>query len=94
MAVVLATAVLRRIYSTLHPEQGTCAEPLLPEQLRAELALDRSYCNLNHGSFGTCPTAILKRKQQLLLQAEARPDLWYRVRAKRHPTIGRLQAYR
>jgi hypothetical protein len=80
MALATVAAVLKWIHTALNTSPLACSDHAMVEELRAELSLDRGYCNFNHGSFGVCPTPLLQRKQLLLLQAEARPDMWYRVR--------------
>ena len=40
--------------------------------------LDKAYCNLNHGSYGTVPRPVLSRQQQYYLEQESRPDAWFR----------------
>ena len=44
--------------------------------LRARFQLEEGYTQLNHGSFGCCPTEVADTQVQLLRRAEANPDRW------------------
>lgn len=46
--------------------------------------LEKEYCNLNHGSYGTVPRPVLERQQQFHLEQEARPDAWFRENYFKH----------
>ena len=48
------------------------AEPF-PGDLAALFPLDRSYCFLNHGSFGSVPLEVLAAQQVIRMEIEARP---------------------
>ena len=40
--------------------------------------LDKEYCNLNHGSYGTVPIPVFERQQKYYMEQESRPDAWFR----------------
>eukprot|EP01035_Chromulina_nebulosa_P028091 gene28091-37023_t len=40
--------------------------------------LNESFCNLNHGSFGTVPKPVFSAQSQYFLQQESFPDTWFR----------------
>ncbi|CAF2433487.1 unnamed protein product [Rotaria sp. Silwood2] len=42
-------------------------------------SLDRSYININHGSYGSAPKYVHEKLHEYQLQAERNPDRWYRL---------------
>ena len=46
------------------------------QELRARFQLEEGYTQLNHGSFGCCPTEVADVQVQLLRRAEQNPDKW------------------
>lgn len=54
-----------------------CASPF-GHQLLPQFALSPNYTNLNHGSFGSPPLAVLRARHQYELDMELAPDAWLR----------------
>ncbi|KAH3761153.1 pyridoxal phosphate-dependent transferase [Pelomyxa schiedti] len=46
--------------------------------MRAEFAFAEGWTNINHGSYGAVPKAVLQQQQQYVMQEEGAPDLWFR----------------
>ena len=46
--------------------------------LRSEFLLDANYTNLNHGSYGACPSAVLEAESSWRRAQEERPDVFFR----------------
>ena len=40
--------------------------------------LEHGFINLNHGSFGTCPKAVLAKQFEYLVNEETHLDHWFR----------------
>eukprot|EP00933_Yihiella_yeosuensis_P051213 TRINITY_DN49086_c0_g1_i1.p1 TRINITY_DN49086_c0_g1~~TRINITY_DN49086_c0_g1_i1.p1 ORF type:complete len:455 (+),score=78.40 TRINITY_DN49086_c0_g1_i1:65-1429(+) len=53
------------------------AEPM-GHGLLKHWVLNRSYTNLNHGSYGSPPRQVLEAEHRWQLQMEMNPDLWFR----------------
>ncbi|KAF8959578.1 pyridoxal phosphate-dependent transferase [Flammula alnicola] len=57
-------------------------QPEFGNAMRKHFALDPSYINLNHGSYGTTPRPVLQAVSELTTRIEANPDLFHRVEFK------------
>ncbi|KAH0547494.1 hypothetical protein GP486_008435 [Trichoglossum hirsutum] len=58
--------------------EGQSLTPFGAEMRRRHFLFDEDYVNLNHGSFGTYPSAVRKQLQAFQDAAEARPDVFIR----------------
>eukprot|EP01051_Picozoa_sp_SAG22_P009124 SAG22_NODE_738_length_7524_cov_57.525522_7_plen_195_part_00 len=77
---------LRRLENQVVGPSAASATPLPPcpvtgtnegwAELRARFQLEEGYTQLNHGSFGCCPTEVADTQVQLLRRAESNPDRW------------------
>jgi selenocysteine lyase/cysteine desulfurase len=52
--------------------------PAFGHPMLAEFNIDPAYTNVNQGSYGSTPIKVRKATEQLVLTAEANPDLWFR----------------
>jgi selenocysteine lyase/cysteine desulfurase len=52
--------------------------PAFGHPMLAEFNLDPNYTNVNQGSYGSTPTKVRQATEQLVVAAEANPDLWFR----------------
>jgi hercynylcysteine S-oxide lyase len=44
--------------------------------------LDKTFCNINNGSFGAVPRVVMERKKFYLEEVESNPDYWFRVKVE------------
>ena len=82
MVVVLSFTMSEIIYSPVSASgclfkdlDGTCYGHDLKTKY---FYLNESFCNLNHGSFGTVPKPVFNTQCQYFLEQESFPDTWFR----------------
>ena len=59
------------------------------DNLKGLFLLEEGFVNMNHGSFGTVPRLIVEKQFSLMLEAESKPDYWFRTRYYEYVDISR-----
>ena len=47
---------------------------------RADFAVDQTYVNVNHGSFGCVPKTVAEYRRSIEEECERNPNFWYKIR--------------
>jgi isopenicillin-N epimerase len=64
--------------STPTPDEVLAMHPYTPRDVKRKLLMGEGFTNMNHGSFGTLPRAVMDYQRSLVEECESHPDKWFR----------------
>jgi len=64
--------------STPTPDEVLALHPYSTQDVRRKLLMGEGFTNMNHGSFGTLPRAVMEFQRSLVEECESHPDKWFR----------------